>query len=401
MSNRKVIKPSDFPNPELVAVPTFDALFKQKLTIFQTYAPEYAYFLAADPVVKALRAITLAELFLYALANDRALATTLTHALGNDLNAVGLFYGLTRLVIQAEDLNATPALALIEEDDERYRSRIADGVVAFSAGGTREHYRFHAMSADARVKDIVVYSPDLPNFLNMGGRVAITVLSTVNNGVPDLDLLSVVRAAVNAKDVKVVSDILEIEPAAIRPIDLVADIVLERTASPDILLQLEAKLRADFAVKQTLGWDAPRSWFIRTLSPEGVYETTLTSPVTGTVIRPNQFPSLNSVTLRFAGLAAEEDWNVDELAAARLLREVYEKYIAYAVAVKRTRVQIQDDLLPEMRTGIIQPTLVGVADFLGITEIRENGALRPADEMAIALHFHLSKYYERGYYSTL
>lgn len=396
---RTLIKRSDFADPTLVAVPTYDELFKQKLDTFKALAPDYAYFLAADPIVKVLRSFALSELFLYALANDRALATLLTHATGEDLDSIGKFYGVVRLTLIEADANASPPVVAVYEEDERFRARIADSIIAFSAAGPAEHYRFHAMSADPRVKDAVVYSPDLPNFLNMGGRIAIAILSSQDNGVPSLDLLQAVRTCVQSKSVKVVSDIVSVEPATIRPVDIVADLVLERNAQPDIILQLEAKLRAEFIKAQRLGWDAPRSWFTKTLSAEGVYEVVLVSPSSALTVRPNQFPSLNSINLRFAGMAAEDDWQNDEIAKARLLREVHETYISYAVASKRTRFQIQDDLVLEMAPGIVRPSLVGLADYLGLTNIREAGSLRPVEEVAIIVHYTLSQYYERGYYS--
>lgn len=396
---RTLIKRSDFADPTLVAVPTYDELFKQKLETFKALAPDYAYFLASDPVVKVLRAFALSELFIYALANDRALATMLTHATGQDLDAIGQFYGVVRAIVVEADPDARPPVEAVYESDDRFRGRIADSIVAFSAAGPAEHYRFHAMSADPRVKDAVVYSPDLPNFLNMGGRVSVAILSSEDNGVPSLDLLAAVRTRVQNKAVKVVSDIVNVEPATIRPIDIVADLVLERDAQPDIILQLEKKLREEFTKAQRLGWDAPRSWFTKTLSADGVYEVVLVNPSAALTIRPNQFPALNSVNLRFAGMAAEEDWQNDEVARARLLREVHETYISYAVAAKRTRFQIQDDLVLEMAPGIVRPSLVGVADYLGLTNIRENGELRSVDEVAIIVHYTLSQYYERGYYS--
>lgn len=396
---RTLIKRSDFADPTLVEVPTYDELFKRKLDTFKELAPDYAYFLASDPVVKVLRAFALQELFLYALANDRALATLLTHATGEDLNSIGVFYGVVRLTVVEPDPDANPPVVAVYEEDERFRARIADSIIAFSAAGPAEHYRFHAMSADPRVKDAVVYSPDLPNFLNMGGRVAVAVLSSEDNGVPTLDLLQAVRTCVQSKSVKVVSDMVSVEPATIRPLDIVADLVLERNAQPDIILQLEAKLRADFAKAQRLGWDAPRSWFVKTLSAEGVYEVVLVNPSSALTIRPNQFPSLNSVNIRFAGLAAEDDWQNDEVAKARLLREVHETYISYAVAAKRTRFQIQDDLVLEMAPGIVRASMVGIAEYLGLTNIRENGSLRSVEEIGIIVHYTLSKYYERGYYS--
>lgn len=401
MNARSVITPAMFGTPPMVNVPTLEQLFQQKLAIFQELAPQYAYFLAADPVVKVLRCFCLAELMLYALANDRALATTLTNATGIDLDAVGLFYGVTRMTVQAADPTAAPPALLIMEADDRYRVRIADSIVAFSAGGTEEHYRFHAMSADIRVVDAKVYSPDLPNFVNMGGRVVVAIVSTEENGVPSLDLLGVVRDAVKAKDTKVASDILDVEPATVVPINLVASVVLERGASADTLLRLNEAVASAFAAKQSLGWDAPKSWFTRTLATDGVHDLSISSPSTWPTVYPNQFLALASVTIHFAGVLADDNFNTVALERERVLRSVHDTYIEYAVSSARTRVQIQNDLTLAPIPGIIQPTLTGVADYLGLTNIRDNtGTLLPVDQVAIIIHFYLSKYYERGYYTT-
>lgn len=392
--------PSTIPTPTFVEVPTFQELFEGMITMFKTFAPDYAYFLAADPVVKVIRLLALQQQHQYALLNERALAYFLPQAQGADLDSIGVFYGVTRMVIQEADETLTPPLPIVMEDDERYRRRIADGIVAFSAAGPAKHYRFHAMSSDPRVKDAAVYSPDMPNFLNMGGRVAVAILSTEETGVPSLDLLATVRQALLADDVRVVSDQLEIEPAAIRPIDLVIDLILERDAPPDIIQNLRLSIVEEFQKKQRMGWDAPKSWFIRQLTPDGVYEAKIIFPELTPVVRPNQFPSLASVDIRFAGIAVNDDWDNNELEAARLLRIVHEKYIAFAVANKRTRIEIQNDLIRTMRIGIVQPSLKGIVEYLGIPGASRLGVLLPADELAIMIHFTISKYYERGYYFT-
>ena len=401
MTSRDTITPAAFGNPPMVVVPTLAQLFQEKINIFTALAPEYAYFLAADPVVKVLRCFALAELHLYALANDRALATTLTNAQGVDLDAVGQFYGVTRMVVQAANSAVNPPLSRILEADDRYRMRIADSVVAFSAGGTMQHYRFHAMSADVRVLDAAVYSPDLPNFVNMGGRVVISVLSSEGNGVPSLGLLGVVRAAVNQTDVKVVSDILTVGPAVIVPVSITVSVTLERNAPADLLLSLNKILQDAFATKQALGWEAPKSWFTKILSVDGVNDLTITSPATMPTIYPNQFVALTGINIQFAGIVADNNWDDSVLEREQLLRKVYETYIAYAISAKRTRVQIQNDLILRMQTGIIQPSLVGVATYLGLITIYDStGTLLPTDQVAIIVAFELSKYYERGYYTT-
>jgi phage-related baseplate assembly protein len=395
---RTNVTPDDFPKPDFVEVPTLEELFQRKIDIFKSIAPEYAYFLASDPVVKVLRCFALAEFFLYALLNDRARATLLTHAEGPDLDAIGQFYGVVRQVVQQADPTSNPPKLQILEIDSRYRARIADAVVAFSSAGPAAHYRFYAMSADPRVKDAAVYSPDLPNHLNSGGRVAISVLSTEGNGVPSLEVMENVKAVVTAKHVKVVSDIVDVEPASLLAIDLVANIVLDRDAPPNMMETLRKNLVAEFAKSQRLGWDAPRSWFYRVLSPQGVYETTIINPSTFQTVMPNQFPYLNTINLRFAGLAVDDEWDTDALEAARLIRLVTETYIRHAVINKLTVEQIEQDLIREVRTGIVQPSLASVVDYLGITAARTMGVLSPSDEVAELIHAYLSAYYERGYF---
>jgi phage-related baseplate assembly protein len=399
---RTKIDPALLPTPTLVNTPEFETLFQQTIAIFMQMSPNYAYFVAADPIAQELRCFALAQMHLFALLNDRAKATLLFFASGQDLDGWGQNNLVTRMVVQAEDLTANPPVPLIMESDARYRDRIQDALVAYSSAGPPEHYRFAAMSADVRVKDAVVYSPDLPNFLNMGGRVSIVILSTEQNGVPSLDLLSIVRTAVRDKGVKVVSDIVEVEPATIRPVDIDANITLERDAPVDLLASLEASLRAQFADKQVLGWDCPRSWIIRTLSPDGVYETALNTPSVTPNIKPNEFPFINSVNLRFAGLAVNEDWQSDVLAAQALIRQVVETYISYVITAKKSMLQIQSDLIPVQLPGIVQPTLQNVALYLGLTGIYTDNTqttMLPSDEVALMIHYKLSAYYERGYYA--
>jgi phage-related baseplate assembly protein len=78
--------------------------------LFKTFAPDYAYFLAADPVVKVLRMMALSDLNLYALANERSVATLLTGATGQDLDGVGQFYSIPRMTVQAANPDAVPPI---------------------------------------------------------------------------------------------------------------------------------------------------------------------------------------------------------------------------------------------------------------------------------------------------
>jgi phage-related baseplate assembly protein len=88
--------------------------------------------------------------------NEAAKSNILKFATGKNLDNLAEFYGVERQG---------------GEDDERFRKRVKTKIVGWSTGGSKEHYRYHALSADTRVKDALVES-------KVPGSVQISILST-------------------------------------------------------------------------------------------------------------------------------------------------------------------------------------------------------------------------------
>ena len=357
---------SSLPAPDIIENPLFATIKQELVSLFVGLVPGYKLLLESDPVAKVIEAWAYREMVLRQRINQAAYANLLAKAGGGDLDHLGAFYGVQRMLITAANNNVYPSVAATYEDDTSYRYRIQLRISAWANAGGVDHYRYWARSASPQVKDIAVYSPIHPNGYNMGGRVIVTVLSTEGNGVPTQELLDIVSDVVKGPSVKVVSDIVDVEPAVIRPINISATIRLLPRTPRSIFDSLSSSLQTAFSANQTLGWDVTQSWLISQLQVSGIHSVALTSPALDFIVPPNEFPSINSINLIFGGYSDTEQENIDALEEARLRRLMYDTYIEYAIANKRPASGIAQDLEFTEREGIIQPTTLGLAQHLGI-----------------------------------
>lgn len=371
------------PPPEIIAEPEFEEIFRELVTQFQALLPAYELLLESDPIVKVLQAMAYREMIYRGLLNRAARNNLLAFAEGANLDHLGAFYNVARLTYP------------YTESDNAFRFRIQQRIIAFANAGGAAHYRFWALSADARVKDVAVYSPDHPNGYNMGGQVVVSVLSREGNLVPTDALMGIVRAIVTRDDVKVLSDIVSVEPAIPVPINVRAQIVLSPRTPYAVFEGLEARLRSEFARGQGLGWDVSQSWLYDVLHEPGVARVKLLDPVADIVVPPNEFPTLGTVEISFNGFSDTETFRVAEQERRRMFRQVYEYYIDYAKSAFRTAAQIKADLAEKDVTGIVQPTVRGLADYLAIdNRLDDKGEYLPEDELCFLIHRKL----ERDFY---
>lgn len=368
-SNEKIFSLIDLaslPKPDIVESPLYSEIKKELVTLFIGLVPGYKLLLESDPVAKVIEAWAYRELVLRERINQAAYANLLAKAGGGDLDQLGAFYGVARMLITAANNSVYPAIPATYETDSVYRYRIQTRIMGWANAGGIDHYKYWALSSSPQVKDVAVYSPIHDNGYNMGGRVIVTVLSTEGTGVPTQDLIDIVSDVVKGPSVKVVSDIVDVEPAVIRPMNITANIRLLPRTPKSVFDGLATSLRSAFTANQTLGWDVTQSWLIAQLQVAGVHSVSLTSPALDFVIPPNEFPSIDNLNLIFSGYSDTEQENIDALEEARLRRLMYDTYIEYAVANKRPASGIAQDLEFTEREGIIQPTTLGLAQHLGI-----------------------------------
>lgn len=180
---------SRLPLPEAVETLDYEALLEARKDAFRLIAPEFADALQfeSDPIVKTMEVDAARELVMRARANDSVRAVMLATSTGGDLDNLVALLGVERQVVVAGNPDAVPPVAAVLESDAALRRRAQMAPEGLTNAGTVGSYTYHALSADARVRDAGVISP-------APGDVRITVLSHEDDGVPSADLLANVAA---------------------------------------------------------------------------------------------------------------------------------------------------------------------------------------------------------------
>ncbi len=270
---------ASLPTPAVIETLSFETIFSELQTEFQSRYPDYSALLASDPAVKLLEVAAYREVLLRNRINAAAKASLLAFATGSDLDHLAAFYGVTRLT---------------DETDEALRLRTRQRIIGFANAGGAAHYRYWALSASPEVADVEVDSPE-------PGRVRISVLAkgeeqTVSNAV-----LNAVRAVVLRDDIRVLTDTVEVVPAELIPISVAARIWLYPDTPMAAFEAIEARFKEALAAQSGLGWDLTPSWVIGELQRPGVHKVELHSPTKDIRANANQAVRLMHLNLEFAG----------------------------------------------------------------------------------------------------
>lgn len=270
---------ASLPTPAVIEPLSFETIFSELQTEFQSRYPDYSALLASDPAIKLLEVAAYREVLLRNRINEAAKASLLAFATGSDLDHLAAFYGVTRLT---------------DETDEALRLRTRQRIIGFANAGGAAHYRYWALSASPEVADVEVDSPE-------PGRVRISVLAkgeeqTVSNAV-----LDAVRAVVLRDDIRVLTDTIEVVPAELMPVTVHARLWLYPDAPMETLTSIQAVFAFTLAACAGLGWDLTRSWIVGQLQRAGVHKVELLSPTTDIRVAANQAVRLLSLNLDFAG----------------------------------------------------------------------------------------------------
>ena len=267
------------PTPQVLETLRFETVFDALLRDFQVRYPQYSALLASDPAIKLIEVAAYRELLLRSRINEAARANLLAFAVGNDLEHLGAFYGVSRLP---------------QEQDEPLRRRIRARIMGFANAGGAAHYRYWALSASPEVADVAVDSPG-------PGRVRISVLPTGHSDTVPEALLETVRATVLRDDVRVLTDTVEVVPVSLVPVTVSAQIWLYPDTPLAVFEGLAPRLIRELAQAAVLGWDLTQSWLIGQLQQPGVHKVALSEPAIDIRIHSTQAVRLTDVQLTFAG----------------------------------------------------------------------------------------------------
>jgi len=251
--------------------------------------------LESEPVVKLLEENAYLELLLRTNINESAKAVMLAYATGSDLDQLGALFGVTRLIIQAEDLKSNPPTTAKYEDDERFRTRIQMSLEGLTTAGSRASYEFHALSTSAKIKDVDVTS-------QTAGTVKVAILSTEGQGTADGDLIKAVKEQLNAEHIRPLTDTVLVESAVILTYEIQATITLYPSVLESVVMGNVNQAIASYVNKQhSLGIDITRSGIYAALHQEGVQNVKLTKPMDDLTVQPHQAAYCTQIQVNLGG----------------------------------------------------------------------------------------------------
>lgn len=297
MSNAQLIDMSKLPPPAVVVVPDFEAILQElKADMIAAY-PECADVLAleSEPLTKLLERWAYQLMVERSNRNDSALAVMLPYSTGSDLDNLGAFFDVPRLVITEANPSAFPPVAEVMEDDDSFRARIQLAPRGYSVAGPDDAYVYHAKSADGQVLDAAATSPT-------PGRVVVSVLSRVGSGMPDAALLAAVDAAVNAEKIRPLTDEVVVQSAGIVNYQITASVyTLPGPDSSNVLGTVQDRAAAYAESMHRIGRQPTLSGIYAALHIDGVARVVLSSPAADVVVGDTQASYCTAIHVTHGG----------------------------------------------------------------------------------------------------
>ncbi|MFN3890172.1 MAG: baseplate J/gp47 family protein [Beijerinckiaceae bacterium] len=271
------------PPPQAIEELAFESILAELVADFRARWPDWDMgALETDPILIALQVAAYREQNIRERINEAVRSNILPFAIGGDLDQLAVFYDVVRLE---------------GESDAQFRRRVVLAIAGRSPGGTAERYRSIALSADARIADVVVWTNPLDPY------VRVSVLNTLNNGVPYPEMLTAVREALNASGVLMVNDTLIVTGAVKTMVDVAADVWLLPNAPQATLDTLAQHLRDAWAAEGGLGRDLTPSWLVARLMRPGVARVDVAAPMNGAAAEFYEAIALGAITLTDKGRA--------------------------------------------------------------------------------------------------
>jgi phage-related baseplate assembly protein len=293
---------SQLPAPNVVEPLDYETILEERKTALldQYDAEEQAEIeatleLESEPLTKLLQENAYRELVWRQRVNEASRAVMLAYAKGDDLDQIGANYNVFRQVIDEGDPEAVPPELPTYESDTDFRRRIQLSPEGYTTAGSRGSYVFHALSADANVKDAQAVSPS-------PGQVTVYVLSREGNGTADTALVDAVAAAVNADDIRPMTDQVTVQSVAVTEYSIDAELTVFYGPDSEVVRQSAEDAITDFVANQhRIGYDVTLSGIYAALHQAGVQNVTLNIPVATIVIGDGEAAYCTGVTVTVGG----------------------------------------------------------------------------------------------------
>lgn len=282
--------------PSIVEALDYETILAAMLADLQARDPAFTALVESDPAYKILEVAAYRELLLRQRVNDACRQVMLAYAIGTNLDQLAALFGVTRLTLTAGDANAIPPVAPTYESDTDLRRRVQLSLEGLSTAGPVGAYIYHALTVPA-VADASVTSPT-------PGDVVVTVLARAGTGLPSAQTLDDVEAALNAEDVRPLTDNVTVQAATILSYAITATIYTY--AGPDpatVIAAAQAAATAYAANNRKLGRDITLSGIYAALHQSGVQRVELSSPSATVVCTAAQAANCTAITITNGGIA--------------------------------------------------------------------------------------------------
>ncbi len=302
MSSGQIIDMSKLPAPVVVTVPDFEAITAALKDDLVAAMPADMRSLAratlaleSEPLTKWLQRLAFQIVVECSARNDSAHAVMLAYARSSDLDQLGAFFGVQRLTITEANPAAVPPVDAVMEDDDTFRARIQLAPRGYSVAGPVGAYVYHAKTADGQVLDAAASSPT-------PGRVVVSVLAREGSGIPTQALLDKVAAAVNAEDVRPLTDEVIVQAAGIVHYQVVGKVyTMPGPDSSSVLTTALLRIEAYAEAMHRIGRRPTLSGIYAALHIEGVQRVELTSPAADVVVGETQASWCTAITVTHGG----------------------------------------------------------------------------------------------------
>ena len=196
--------------------------------------------------------------------------------------------------ITAQNVTFTSGGANIESDD-RLRARIKQAPEGYSNAGSREAYRYWAMTSHPDIVDVAVLSPS-------PGVVQIYPLTS--SGTPTQTIIDAVQATCNAETIRPLTDLVETFAPDRKPFDIsctITPFIWGDVAT--IQQQVQAALEAvSVDLRRSLGRDLVIHRLIAVAQGiYGVYRADISSPSADVINTASEWSDCESITITMAG----------------------------------------------------------------------------------------------------
>ncbi|POV91529.1 baseplate assembly protein [Aeromonas sp. ASNIH8] len=268
---------STLPAPKAVEELDFETILAEQKAWVINQWPHLAPVLEleSEPLTVLLQSWSYRELIWRARLNDALKASMLAWAQGDDLLNLAAFFDLEK----AEG-----------ETDDQLRARCALSLRAMSTAGPEDSYRYHAIATDpAAIKDADAHNGG-------AGVVNVAVLARAGNGTPSAALLANVRARLNHKTIRPLTDTVSVIPAHIVPVVIDYQIILPGLPDDEHSLNVARQRLADYcATANIIGGTITIADIYASLKNAGISNVILRSPTADITTDRESAPYVSSI----------------------------------------------------------------------------------------------------------